>query len=274
MERNINNQYNNFAFNLKKSFVGINLITAYHSIINTPYCNPLLHDPNWNQLYFVFYVTKGSIKFITKEKEITLKENQILFGTTGDGVYLLDDGNEAEFISFHFQLFNYALHLWKPYTLVKRNKEMNSLNKILKCLRMQSELGTGSANAIFMDLLFSWLRKIRENKVTTLPHANIMLEAELYINEHIEEPLLVRNIAQQYGFSEQHFRVLFTQIIGTPPKKYIEMVKLERAYMLIKTTSLPIVEIANRLNFSSWKHLATAFKNKYNMTASECRQSP
>ena len=272
MERNINNQHNDFAFNLKKSFVGLNLITAYHSIINVPYCNPLIHDPNWNQLYFVFFVIKGSIKFITKEKEIIVKENQILFGETDNNVYLLDDGNEAEFISFHFQLFNYSLHLWKPYNIVKRNKEMNSLHKILKCLRMQSDLGTGSANAVFMDLLFSWLRKIRETKINTLPHANIILEAELYINEHIEDLLLVRNIAKQYGFSEQHFRVLFTRIIGTPPKKYIEMVKLERAYTLIQTTSLPITEIAIRLNFSSWKHLATAFKNKYDMTPSECRQ--
>ena len=75
----------------------------------------------------------------------------------------------------------------------------------------------------------------------------------------------MKKIAKQYGFSEQHFRVLFTRIIGTPPKKYIEMVKLERAYTLIKTTSLPISEIALRLNFSSWKHLATAFKNQYNI---------
>ena len=127
MERNINNQHNDFAFNLKKSFVGLNLITAYHSIINVPYCNPLIHDPNWNQLYFVFFVIKGSIKFITKEKEIIVKENQILFGETDNNVYLLDDGNEAEFISFHFQLFNYSLHLWKPYNIVKTNKEMTEL---------------------------------------------------------------------------------------------------------------------------------------------------
>lgn len=271
MERNINNQYNNYAFNLKKSFVGINLITAYHSIINVPYCNPLTYDPNWNKLHFVFYVIKGSIKFDVKGKMLIVKENQIFFGTTGNDVVLLDDNNSAEFICFHFQIFNYSLPLWNTYDFIKRNKEMDSLNKILKCLRMQNELGTGSANAIFMDLIFSWLRKIKESTINTIPHANAMLQAELYINEHIENQLLVRNIAKHYGFSEQHFRILFTRIVGTSPKKYIETVKLEKAYTLLKTTSMQINEIAEKLNFSSWKHLATAFKNKYKMTPSECR---
>ena len=197
-----------------------------------------------------------------------------MFGQTDADIYLLDDDNNAEFLAFHFQLFNYSLHLWKPYTLTKRNKEMHALHKILKCIRMQTQLGIGSANAVFMDLLFSWLRKIRETKVSKITHADRMLDAEVYINEHIEERLIVRDLAKKYGFSEKHFRNLFARIIGTYPKKYIEKVKLERAYTLIKTTSLPIAEIATRLHFSSWRHLATAFKNAYHMTASEGRQTP
>lgn len=273
MIKNVDNQYNDYAFNEKRAFVGLNLITAYHSVINFPYCNPLIHDPNWNQLNFVFFLIKGSVKFIVNEKEIVVRENQLVFGKTDSEIFLVDNKNNAEFIAFHFQLFNYTLPLWRPYTLVKRNKELHSLTKILKCLRMHSDLGVGSANAVFMDLLFSWLRKIRETKIDKIPHGNIMLEAELYINEHIEEKITVRDLAQKYNFSEKHFRHLFTQVIGTQPKKYIETVKLERAYALLKTTSLGIVEIAEKLNFSSWRHFATSFKNAYHITPSECRQS-
>lgn len=272
-EKNVNNKYNDYAFNLNKNFVGLNLISAYHTVADVPYCNPLTHDPNWNRLYFVFYVVRGSIRFQTNEQAVVVKENCIVFGKTDEDVYLLDNGEESEFIAFHFQLFNYPLHLWKPYPIAKRTKEMSALHKILRCMRMQTELGTGSANAIFMDLLFSWLRKIRETDVSRIPHSEAMLEAELYINEHIENRLSVKELAKQYGFCEKHFRDLFTRIIGTKPKQYIELVKLEHAYALLKTTSLQITEIAAKLHFSSWKHLATAFKNKYGMTPSECRKT-
>jgi len=108
MERMINNQFNDYAFNRTKAFVGVNLITAYHSILNLPYCNPLLHDPNWNQLYFVFFVIKGSLAFITNERKIILEENQIMFGQTSESVYLVDNGEQAEFLCFQDSI---SLHI-------------------------------------------------------------------------------------------------------------------------------------------------------------------
>lgn len=271
--RNINNQYNNYAFNLRNSFVGLNLISAYHSIMNLPYYNALVHDPHWQQLTMAFFIIKGSIRFKIGKNEVVLRENQIMFGTTGQDVLLLDDGNKAEFISFYFQIFNYSLPLFTPYTLPSATKELETTLRIIECLRMQSTLGVGSANAIFMDLLFSWLREIRVVDIGKIPHGDLMLDAELYINEHIESRLTVAELAQKYNFSEKHFRELFARVVGISPKQYIERVKIERAYTLLKNTSLSVAEIADKLQFSNGQHLSSAFRKLYQMTPTECRRS-
>lgn len=274
MIKNIDNLYNDYAFNLQKTFVGTNLITAYHTVINVPYCNPLTHNPDWNRLYFVFLVLKGSIRFQLRNETIILRENEIMFGKTGEDVILLDDKNQAEFLAFHFQLFNYDLPLFKKYPHTHKQKDITALHKMLKGLRMKSALGNGAANAAFCELLFGWLHKIRSDAMQRVPHASVMLDAELFINEHVEEKITVQSLAKQYNFSEKHFRTLFTKVIGTPPKKYIDTVKLERAYTLLKTTSMPITQIANKLQFSSWRHFTISFKNTYHITPSVCRQTP
>ena len=272
MEKTIDFKINDYAFNMRKSYVGINLITAYHTVIKTPYFNPLLDDPKWNQLTFVFYILKGAMKIIDHKKEYLLPENSVFFGKTSTDIFLADVGNEAEFICFHFQLFNYQLPFYEVNFIPARNKELIAANKILKYLRMQSDLGMGSANAVFMDLLFSWLRKIRSATTQKTPHYNVIMEAELYINEHIDENLSISGLAKRYNFSEKHFRYLFNRILGLPPKQYIERVKCERAFELLKNTALSVAEIAEKLNFSSPQHLANNLKKIFNLKPSDCRK--
>ncbi len=272
MKKILTCKLNDYAFNLQKSFVGINLITAYHTVMQAPYYNPLLDDPKWNQLTFVFCILKGSVKILWKDREFLLTENSVFFGKTSPEIILVDNQEEAEFLCFHFQLFNYALPLYEVNSVPIKNKELIAANKILKYLRMQSDLGTGSANAVFMDLLFSWLRKIHSSNTEKTPHYNIILEAELYINEHIEENLSISELAKRYNFSEKHFRCLFNRILGLPPKKYIERIKCERAFELLKNTALSVAEIAEKLNFSSPQHLAINLKKIFNLKPSDCRK--
>ncbi len=272
MRRNINNKFDQYVFNVSRAFVGAHLIGAYHTAIRSPYCNPLIHDTLWQKVKFVFIVVKGSIRFLYKGTEIKLKEHQILFGETGDDVCFVDDETEAEFFSFYFQTFNCALPEWTPYPFADCLINDTNFDLLLNYMRMQSTVGFGLANSLFMELLFQWLRKIQAHETSSILHGKSILEAQLYINEHVEEKLTVSSLAQKYHFSEKHFRYLFAKVIGISPKKYIEKVKMEYAYGLLKNTSLTISEIAEKLGFSSVRHFVTYFKKNYQITPSKCRK--
>lgn len=272
MRRNINNQFDKYVFSVSRSFVGSHLIGAYHTAIRPPYCNPLIHDTLWQKVKFVFIVVKGSIRFWNKESEFKVGENQIFFGETGNDVCFVDDGIQAEFYSFYFQTFNCSLPEWTPYSLADCLIDEENFELLLNYMRMKSEVGLGLANGLFTQLLFKCLQEIQARETNSMLHGKAILEAQLYINENVEEKLTVGELAQKYHFSEKHFRYLFAKVIGMSPKKYIEKVKLEHAYGLLKNTSLTVSEISEKLGFSSVRHFVTYFKKAYEITPSKCRK--
>lgn len=269
----INNQFLEMGFNRQGRFIGVNIASAYHTIIKTPYYNPRTRGPKGEIYAFAYFVLNGSIKFLVDEKEIVVNENHVFFGLTTPNIVMTDNGNPAEFYSFYFTVYSYNLPLYTPFPIPKREKEKNCMKKILKYLNEQNDLNIGSVNAIFSDLLFNWLRRCKEHSSSQLPYNSLMLDAQLYINEHIEEPIRVAELAERFNFSEQYFRKLFTQVIGSSPKQYIENTKLQRAFTLLKETTLTISEISDKLNYSSCHHFANSFKKVYNVSPSECRHS-
>ena len=59
---------------------------------------------------------------------------------------------------------------------------------------------------------------------------------------------------------------LFKEICKMPPSAYIMKVRLESASTMLKTTVLPISEIASRTGFFDASHLTKAFVNFYGMS--------
>lgn len=274
MKKILHNLFDESAFNEQRAIVGANLIAAYHTVIDLPYFNPMELDPHWQQLTFVFFIVKGSVRFSVNGKEVFVPERHVIFGRRNEKTILLDDDNHAEFICFHFQIFNFELPLYKPFKMNTREKELVITKRILRLLQKQTPLEIGSANALFMELLFDWLSTISPSNSSPSPYLDAMKEAELYINEHIEETELnVAFLAKKFNFCETHFRNLFKKSVGTPPKQYIERVRLERARTLLKNSSLTVTEISERLNFSSSHHFANAFKKAYAITPRECRKN-
>lgn len=264
---------NDYSFNFEKALVGTRLIGTYHTIIKIPdYYNKLLDDPHWHKLSFAIFVIKGSLSVAKGDQTIKVEENHIIFGETGNDVALLDDGNEAEFACFYFQIFNHVLPLFTSYR-VSHDAFLDTLSDILTNLKHQDTLSYGYANAKFETMLFEWLKEIHTKTTTNNPQAQMIYRVEVYINEHVEEKLLVADLAKECHYSEKHFRNLFTKIIGVPPKKYIENVKLEVAYNLLTNTDKTIDEIANKLSFSSSHHLTNAFKSLYGVPPSAYRQN-
>lgn len=89
-----------------------------------------------------------------------------------------------------------------------------------------------------------------------------------YINEHIDDKLTVKALAEICGISPDYLSQIFKREIGENLNSYILTRKLEHAKELIaKGTSNK--EICKTLNFSSSSYFVTAFKNKYHMTPSE-----
>ncbi len=62
------------------------------------------------------------------------------------------------------------------------------------------------------------------------------------------------------------------QTVGMPPHSYILQRRLEQAQQMLRTTKLPLSEIALSLGFSDQSHLARHFRRMTGLPPSAARQ--
>jgi AraC-like DNA-binding protein len=91
--------------------------------------------------------------------------------------------------------------------------------------------------------------------------------------ERFMEPLTVPQLAARLFLSPAYFSELFTRAVGMPPAAYLRQLRLEHAQTLLRTTTLPITEVAQQSGFGESSQLARAFRVAFGMTPSTYRRT-
>lgn len=94
-----------------------------------------------------------------------------------------------------------------------------------------------------------------------------------YINDNLQSPLPLTEIAAVAGLTRFHFSRAFSRTFGTAPHQYIMQCRINRAKSLLAKTDLPIASIASRAGFKTPNHLSSAFRTAVGCTPSEFRRS-
>lgn len=97
-------------------------------------------------------------------------------------------------------------------------------------------------------------------------------EALNYIYTYINERITIVEIAEHLELSEGYLSRLFKKEVGVSVSDYIRQQKIERAKNLLRHSDLSLVEIANRLAFSSQSHFIQVFKNSTGITPKSFRE--
>ncbi|MDP8205049.1 MAG: AraC family transcriptional regulator [Candidatus Electryonea clarkiae] len=93
-----------------------------------------------------------------------------------------------------------------------------------------------------------------------------------YINSHITEELTLDILAEVACFSRYHFHRIFHAMIGETLNQFIQRIRVEKAAaQLVNNPKISITEIALDCGFSGSAAFARAFKDAFQMSASEWR---
>ncbi len=98
-------------------------------------------------------------------------------------------------------------------------------------------------------------------------------KVESYFHRHLSEPIDLDKVAGLSGYSRFHFIKLFTEQVGESPMAYLGKIRLTKSIDLLKSTSLPIKEIAWRCGFTDSNHFGKIFRKQFGMSAGAYRQS-
>lgn len=103
---------------------------------------------------------------------------------------------------------------------------------------------------------------------TNSKHINVCKE---YIYSHIKERITIEDLADEFGVSASYLSRLFKKEVGIPISTYIREQKIEIAKNLLRFSDYSMIEIANRLSFSSQSHFIQQFRESVNMTPKKYR---
>ena len=109
---------------------------------------------------------------------------------------------------------------------------------------------------------------------------SIVSDAISYIGKNYDKQLRIKDMAESCHMSETNFRRIFSEYMGLPPLEYFNLIRINKACELIKSTMLSMEDIAMRVGYMqistfnrnfkkfigespySWKRNPTNFETK------------
>ena len=92
-----------------------------------------------------------------------------------------------------------------------------------------------------------------------------------YINNHLDETLDLKKLANEAALSDFHFHRIFKALKGEAIGGYITRLRLEATARLLRYTALTIEEIAFNIGYETPASLSKAFKKQYGISPTEYR---
>jgi len=89
--------------------------------------------------------------------------------------------------------------------------------------------------------------------------AEKLKDAMVYIDNNLENKLTLKEISDVAYMTQTYFSAVFKKFNGISPWNYITIKRVEKAVLLIKTTNMSKLEIAQKCGFSSSSNFYKAF---------------
>lgn len=96
---------------------------------------------------------------------------------------------------------------------------------------------------------------------------------EYIANNYTNGDINIAFLAELSEMSEVHFRRLFREVYFISPKKYIIMLRINRAKELLHYNDQSITRIAETLGFDYVYYFCRVFKNETGLTPTEYKKS-
>ena len=120
------------------------------------------------------------------------------------------------------------------------------------------------------EMVLDYTEKMRRfcHSNTNSRHISVCKE---YIYSHIKERITIEDLSDELGVSASYLSRLFKKETGDSVSAYIRSQKINMAKNLLQYSEYSMIEIANRLSFSSQSHFIQQFREYVGMTPKKYR---
>ena len=123
------------------------------------------------------------------------------------------------------------------------------------------------------EFILSLLHSYQHTQQRFLPYYAEIQECLNYINNHLDEPLKICELAKRYRLSISSFYRAFINIVNVSPKTYITQQRFSKAAFLLTDTTENIQTISEKLGYYSPFQFSRDFKKYYGVAPTKYRAS-
>lgn len=255
---------------------------------------------HWHEELEVVYVQAGSIRFYAPGATMELE--------AGCGAFInanvLHMAHADEFCELHSLVFRKELLTGGDDTVFAKRYVMpivdchslrgvrltpegdaGTLYQLHAAFRAQQRGALGHELAVRAHLSQMWLAlylsqagRLKPEMLPPVPTENrtdtmrlkTMME---FIHSHYGQAITLEQVAQSAAIGQRECLRCFRRTIGVSPMQYLLKYRVGEAAGLLRTTALPISEVALQCGFDSPSNFAQAFKRFYGVTPRAYRQA-
>ena len=94
-------------------------------------------------------------------------------------------------------------------------------------------------------------------------------ELQVWMLEHLREPMTVESLAERVGVSPRHFTRVCLRETGMNPGQFVDRMRVEAAQRMIDSSTMGLKEVADACGFHSAEAMRRAFSRVLGVTAAE-----
>lgn len=273
-----------YRYELVKTDIGVPINVYIHSV------NKL--EMHWHKHMEILLVLEGSVNVSIRDEEYLLKENDLILinsneihniSKTNEPNTLLTLQIDCQHYDIYFNRFSKRTFDCKSFMFSEDEQERfdfirHKLAKIVWELNKRKKghsLKIGSELLLLAEHLLNNFQNeiLEEDKIEEI-NVDIARISRIvdYIDKNIEKGVTLQDVADNENLNVYYLSHYIKKALGISFQDYVNMIRLEKAIILLDRTDKTITQIAFESGFPSTKSLNNLFRKEYNCTPTQFRK--
>ena len=239
--------------------------------------------------FVLIYCIKGSGRYQVHGKQYEVKANQyFILPAKTSHIYASNNEDPWTIYWIHFRgtlAGYYAEGAEAPITVsTNLNSRIADRNNIFEDMFMTLSDGYTIENLRYTSSLLHFYlgslrylpvyRKCHKRTEKNKEEENVITNAALqYMEENLEKPITLQDLADYTGYSVSHFSTIFRTHTGHSPLSYFNLLKVKKACELLEMTDMKINQISCKVGIDDSYYFSRLFTKTVGISPKKYRES-
>ncbi len=251
---------------------------------------PFYHSDRIADFHVLIYVIEGAIYVTEENEDYAVKAGELLFLKSGVhhyGKHEIPKGTRWYYVHFYMNEPREAEEFFpdsapiQPYVPSAYNRKLPKYVKGLRGSRTERKIAEMVEYCRSDDRTKKWrINSVLEDLLTEITVGETENESRSLgesicesLSKHYKEPFSSHILEQEFFLSYKYMAAVFKSETGTTMQKYHSSLKMNEAARLLRSTLLPVGEIAAQVGYNDVLYFSRCFHRFLGVSPTEYRKS-